>query len=70
MYKEKTPDMSELDRTLHPDIHELTDIRDVVNRIIASCECQTKTPEPKYHAPHCRYKHLAYRLEELTIMGT
>lgn len=61
--------MSELDRTLHPDIHEIKDIDEVFDRIVASCQCMTKTPEPKYHAPDCRYKHLAYRLEELTTMG-
>jgi hypothetical protein len=58
--------MNDLDLTLHPDVHELTDIDTVITQIMASCRCMTKTPEPKFHADHCRYRHLAYRLEELT----
>jgi hypothetical protein len=58
--------MSELDRTIHPDIHEITKVDEIIKRIVFSCGCQTKTPEPRHHAPDCRYKHLSLRLEELT----
>lgn len=57
--------MCDLDRTLHPDIHAIKDMDILIGQIVASCGCLTKTPEPKYHAPDCRYKHLAHRLEEL-----
>lgn len=57
--------MCDLDRSLHPDIHDIEDVDILIGNIVASCGCLTKTPEPKYHAADCRYKHLAYRLEEL-----
>jgi hypothetical protein len=35
-------------------------IEDVAHRLrigqIASCSCETKTPEVKYHQPYCRYR--------------
>ncbi|MCZ7862803.1 hypothetical protein O9X98_15615 [Agrobacterium salinitolerans] len=57
--------MCDLDRTLHPDIHAIEDVDVLIGHIVASCGCLTKTPEPRYHAADCRYKHLAHRLEEL-----
>ncbi|MDW9481924.1 hypothetical protein GOB57_25065 [Sinorhizobium meliloti] len=57
--------MNDLDTAYHPDIHEIDDVDLLVELIVASCGCQTKTPEPRYHAADCRYKHLAHRLEEI-----
>jgi hypothetical protein len=57
--------MSDLDKTLHPDVHEIIDVDTLIGQIVASCGCLTKTPEPRFHAADCRYKHLAHRLEEL-----
>lgn len=55
----------QIDRGIHPDIHAMTCPDEVVSAIVASCGCLTKTPQPRYHARDCRYKHLAHRLEEL-----
>lgn len=57
--------MSDLDRSIHPDIHEIDDVDVLIGQIVASCGCLTKTPEPKYHSTGCRYRHLIHRLEEL-----
>lgn len=34
-------------------------IRRVRGAMVASCECMTKTPDPKYHKPECLYRILS-----------
>lgn len=58
--------MDSLDRSLHPDIHTMEHVDEVVHAFAASCSCGTMTPEPRRHSGDCRYRHLAVRLEELS----
>ena len=36
--------MCDLDRSLHPDIHDIEDVDILIGHIVASCGCLTKTP--------------------------
>nr|WP_250808623.1 hypothetical protein [Neorhizobium tomejilense] len=57
--------MADIDRALHPDIHLVDDIDTAIGMIVASCDCKTKTDEPRFHDVSCRYRHVATRIEEL-----